>query len=134
MRTHTCNELHHSNIGETATLIGWVNSNRDHGGVAFIDLRDREGLTQCVFRPEDNAQAAELAKTLRSEDMIQVTGIVEERPTIDGVSTINTDMATGSIEISASELNIINKSEVLPFQLDKELSNEDISRNQHATS
>ena len=75
MRTHTCNELHHSNIGETATLIGWVNSNRDHGGVAFIDLRDREGLTQCVFRPEDNAQAAELAKTLRSEDMIQVTGM-----------------------------------------------------------
>ena len=126
MRTHTCNELHHSHIGETATLIGWVNSNRDHGGVAFIDLRDREGLTQCVFRPEDNAQAAELAKTLRSEDMIQVTGIVEERPTIDGVSTVNTDMATGSIEISASELNIINKSEVLPFQLDKELSNEDM--------
>lgn len=126
MRTHTCNQLHHSNIGETVTLIGWVNSNRDHGGVAFIDLRDREGITQVVFRPEENAEAATLAKSLRSEDMIQITGIVEERPEIDGVSTVNPDMATGSIEVSASELKIINKSEVLPFQLDKELSNEDL--------
>lgn len=126
MRTHTCNQLHHSNIGETVTLIGWVNSNRDHGGVAFIDLRDREGMTQCVFRPEENAQAAELAKSLRSEDMIQVTGLVEERPEIDGVSTVNPEMATGSIEVSASKLTIINKSSVLPFQLDKELSNEDL--------
>ncbi|MFK7908989.1 MAG: aspartate--tRNA ligase [Akkermansiaceae bacterium] len=126
MRTHNCNQLHHSNIGETVTLIGWVNSNRDHGGVSFIDLRDREGMTQCVFRPEENANAAELAKALRGEDMIQVTGKVEERPEIDGVSTINPDMATGSIEVSASELTVINKSEVLPFQLDKELSNEDL--------
>jgi len=126
MRTHTCNELHHSNIGETVTLIGWVNSNRDHGGVAFVDLRDREGITQVVFRPEENAQSAELAKTLRSEDMIQVTGLVEKRPEIDGKSTINADMATGSIEIAATKLTIINKSEVLPFQLDKELSNEDL--------
>ena len=126
MRTYHCNELHHANIGETVTLIGWVNSNRDHGGVAFIDLRDREGLTQCVFRPEKNAEVATLAKSLRGEDMIQVTGIVEERPEIEGVSTINPDMATGSIEVSASTLTIINKSEVLPFQLDKELSNEDL--------
>jgi aspartyl-tRNA synthetase len=126
MRTHHCNELHHSNIGETVTLIGWVNSNRDHGGVAFIDLRDREGMTQVVFRPEENAKAAELAKSLRSEDMIQVTGLVEERPEIDGKSTINPDMATGSVEVSATNLVIVNKSEVLPFQLDKELSNEDL--------
>jgi len=126
MRTHHCNELHHSNIGETVTLIGWVNSNRDHGGVAFIDLRDREGMTQVVFRPEENAKAAELAKTLRSEDMIQVTGLVEERPEVDGKTTINPDMKTGTIEISATNLTIVNKSEVLPFQLDKELSNEDL--------
>ena len=83
-------------------------------------------MTQCVFRPEENAEAAELAKSLRSEDMIQVIGKVEGRPEIDGVSTINKDMATGTIEVSATDLIIINKSEVLPFQLDKELSNEDL--------
>jgi len=126
MRTHTCNELHHTDIGKTVTLIGWVNSNRDHGGVAFIDLRDRGGLTQCVFRPEDNAQAAELAKTLRNEDVIQITGLVEERPEVDGKSTINTDIATGSIEVAASELTIVNKSDVLPFQIDKPINNEDL--------
>ena len=78
MRTHTCNELHHSNIGETATLIGWVNSNRDHGGVAFIDLRDREGMTQCVFRPEENSEAAELAKRCGSEATDRHPGIVAQ--------------------------------------------------------
>ena len=126
MRTHHCNELHHSDIGNTVTLIGWVNSNRDHGGVAFIDLRDREGITQCVFRPETNPQIAELAKTLRHEDVIQITGIVEERPEIEGKSTVNTEIATGSIEVSATKLTIVNKSEVLPFQLDKEINNEDL--------
>ncbi len=126
MRTHHCNQLRNDHIGETVTLIGWVNSNRDHGGVAFIDLRDREGLTQVVFRPEHDAEAAELAKSLRSEDVIQITGAVEERPEVDGKSTKNKDMPTGAIEVSASKLTIVNKSEVLPFQLDKELSNEDL--------
>lgn len=126
MRTHHCNELQHSDIGKTVTLIGWVNSNRDHGGVAFIDLRDREGLTQCVFRPETNAEIAELAKTLRHEDVIQITGVVEERPEVEGKSTVNAEIATGSIEVSASTLTIVNKSEVLPFQLDKDINNEDM--------
>ena len=126
MRTHHCNELNASNIGNTVTLIGWVNSNRDHGGVAFIDLRDREGLTQCVFRPETNSEVAELAKTLRHEDVIQITGVVEQRPEVEGKSTVNEEIATGSIEVSASSLTIVNKSEVLPFQLDKDINNEDM--------
>lgn len=126
MRTHHCNELHHTDIGKTVTLIGWVNSNRDHGGVTFIDLRDREGLTQCVFRPETNTDIAEQAKSLRSEDVIQITGIVEERPEVEGKSTINTELATGSIEVSATKLTLVNKSKVLPFQLDKEINNEDM--------
>jgi len=126
MRTHHCNELHHSDIGKTVTLIGWVNSNRDHGGVAFIDLRDREGITQIVFRPDKNAEIADLAKSLRSEDVIQITGEVEERPEIDGNSTINPDIATGAIEISVTDLKIINRSKVLPFPLDKPVNNEDL--------
>lgn len=122
MRTHHCNELRESYIGQTVTLIGWVNSARDHGGVIFIDLRDREGLTQCVFRPEDNPEVAKLSHSLREEDVVQVTGLVSKR--LDG--TANEKIGTGAIEIVAKELVIVNKADVLPFQLDKELSNEDI--------
>jgi aspartyl-tRNA synthetase len=122
MRSHHCNELQDSHIGETVTLIGWVNSARDHGGVIFIDLRDREGLTQCVFRPEEGAEVAKLSHTLREEDVVQVTGKVSKR--LEGAE--NAKMSTGAIEIVASELKIVNKADVLPFQLDKELSNEDL--------
>ncbi|MDE0835301.1 MAG: aspartate--tRNA ligase [Akkermansiaceae bacterium] len=122
MRTHHCNELQESHIGETVTLIGWVNSARDHGGVIFIDLRDREGLTQCVFRPEECAETAKLSHTLRDEDVVQVSGKVAKR--LEGAQ--NKKMATGAIEIVASGLKIVNKADVLPFQLDKELSNEDL--------
>ena len=80
MRTHHCNELRESHIGQTVTLIGWVNSARDHGGVIFIDLRDREGLTQCVFHPEENPEFAQLSHTLREEDVVQVTGLVCQAP------------------------------------------------------
>jgi len=122
MRSHHCNELRASHIGETVTLIGWVNSARDHGGVIFIDLRDREGLTQCVFHPEESAELAELAHHLRDEDVVQVTGKVAKRLT----GTENDKLGTGEIEIVATALNVVNKADVLPFQLDKELSNEDI--------
>jgi aspartyl-tRNA synthetase len=122
MRTHHCNELRETHIGETVTLIGWVNSARDHGGVIFIDLRDREGLTQCVFRPEEDAAVAELSHTLREEDVVRVTGKVARR--LEGAD--NDKMATGAVEIVASSLEIVNKADVLPFQLDKELSNEDL--------
>jgi aspartyl-tRNA synthetase len=122
MRTHHCNELRESHIGQTVTLIGWVNSARDHGGVIFIDLRDREGLTQCEFHPEENAELAKLSHTLREEDVVQVTGLVSKR--LEG--TVNDKIGTGAIEIAAKELTIVNKADVLPFQLDKELSNEDI--------
>ena len=122
MRTHHCNELRESHTGQAVTLIGWVNSARDHGGVIFIDLRDREGLTQCVFHPEENPEVAKLSHTLREEDVVQVTGVVSKRL----AGTENDRLATGAIEVSAGELHIVNKADVLPFQLDKELSNEDI--------
>ena len=126
MRTHHCNELRASNIGETVTLIGWVNSARDQGGVIFIDLRDREGVTQCVFRSEVSPEAAELSHKLRVEDVVQVTGKVEARLKTDSVDTTNDKLETGAIEIVTTKLEIVNKADVLPFQLDKELSNEDL--------
>lgn len=122
MRTHHCNQLRASDIDQTVSLIGWVNSARDHGGVIFIDLRDRQGFTQCVFRPEENADAAKLSHQLREEDVVRVTGKVAAR--LEG--TINEKINTGEIEIVATDLEIVNKAEVLPFQLDKELSNEDL--------
>jgi len=125
-RTHHCNELRKSDAGKTVTLVGWVNTKRDHHGVIFIDIRDREGVTQCVFRPDESGDAAELSHTLRAEDVIQVTGVIEERPEIEGQSTVNEAIDTGEIEMVATELKVLNKAEVLPFQLDKELSNEDL--------
>lgn len=126
MRTHHCNEIRPKHIEETVTLIGWVNTVRDQGGVIFIDLRDREGITQCVFRSEVSPEAAALSHKLRSEDVVQVTGKVEERLKTEEVDTKNDNLETGEVEVAAAELIIVNKSEVLPFQLDKELSNEDL--------
>ena len=126
MRTHHCNEIRSEHIGETVTLIGWVNSTRDHGGVIFIDMRDREGLTQVIFRPDDSQEAAKLSHSLRNEDVIQITGKVAARLKTEETDSTNAELATGEIEIVATNLTIVNKAEVLPFQLDKELSNEDL--------
>jgi aspartyl-tRNA synthetase len=126
MRTNHCNELRESHIGQTVTLIGWVNSARDQGGVIFIDLRDREGVTQCVFRHEASQEATDLSHKLRVEDVVQITGKVEARLKTDDVDTTNDKLETGAIEIVVSDLKIVNKADVLPFQLDKELSNEDL--------
>ncbi|MGY8689353.1 MAG: aspartate--tRNA ligase, partial [Verrucomicrobiales bacterium] len=121
-RTHHCNEIRKEHIGEVVTLSGWVHSTRDHGGVIFIDLRDREGLTQAVFRPEESEEAAKLSHTLRSEDVLKIEGLVSER--LEG--TINDKLETGDVEIVVKNVTVISRSEVLPFQLDKELSNEDL--------
>ena len=121
-RTHHCNSLRKSDIGRRVTLSGWVNVTRDHGGVIFIDLRDREGLTQVVFRPEENAELAKQAHTLRGEDVIQVSGTVAAR--LPG--TENPNLATGDIEIIPSELGILNRADPLPFPIDAEPQNEDL--------
>ena len=121
-RTTNCSSLRKENIGQTATLAGWVNSRRDHGGVTFIDLRDREGRTQVVFRPEEFAQASEQAHGLRAEDVLQITGVVAAR--LPG--TENGKLETGDIEIIASELKVLNKADVPPFPLDDPKVNEDL--------
>ena len=121
-RTNDCNSLRKSDIGRQITLAGWVNVTRDHGGVIFIDLRDREGLTQVVFRPEENAELAKQAHGLRGEDVIQVSGTVAARPP----GTENPNLATGDIEIIPSELLTLNRADPLPFPLDAEPQNEDL--------
>src|SRR5213594_2075434 len=121
-RTHSCNSLRKSDIGRQVTLAGWVNVTRDHGGVIFFDLRDREGLTQVVFRPEENAEVARQAHTLRSEDVIQVSGRVAAR--VPG--TENPKLATGDIEIIPNRLRILNRTDDLPFPIDAEIHNEDL--------
>ena len=121
-RTHDCNSLRKSDIGRQVALAGWVNVTRDHGGVIFIDLRDREGLTQIVFRPEENAELASQAHTLRSEDVIQVSGHVAAR--LPG--TENPNLPTGDIEIIPSELKILNRADDLPFPIDANPHNEDL--------
>ncbi len=121
-RTHHCNELRKSDIGSNAMLAGWVHVRRDHGGVIFIDLRDREGLTQIVFRPEENAELAAQAHHLRHEDVVQVEGKVAAR--IPG--TENPKLPTGDIELVPDQLTILNRADVLPFPIDTETPNEDL--------
>jgi len=121
-RTHHCNELRKADIGREVKLAGWVAVRRDHGGVIFIDLRDREGLTQVVFRPEENAEVAKQSHSLRTEDVIQVCGKVAPRL----AGTENPKLATGDIEVLPQSLTILNRAENLPFQIDAELSNEDL--------
>jgi aspartyl-tRNA synthetase len=121
-RDTDCNLLRKSDIGREATLAGWVHVSRDHGGVIFIDLRDREGITQVVFRPEENAQLAKEAHSLRSEDVIQVSGKVAAR--VPG--TENPKLATGDIEVIPNQLRILNRADDLPFPIDAEIHNEDL--------
>jgi len=121
-RTHHCNSLRKTDIGKQVTLAGWVHVSRDHGGVIFTDLRDREGLTQVVFRPEENAEVAKEARSLGSEDVIEVSGRVAAR--VPG--TENPKLATGDIEVIPNRLQILNRADTLPFPIDAEIHNEDL--------
>ncbi len=117
LRSHTCGELTASQAGQSVTLIGWVQSVRDHGGVRFADLRDRAGLTQLVFHP-DYPELHAAAHHLKDESVVQVTGVVKEREP----GTINPKMPTGGMEISVRELVVHNTCETLPFPLEEEKS------------
>jgi aspartyl-tRNA synthetase len=122
-RTHTCGALRARDIGNTVTLNGWVNGHRNLGGMLFVDLRDRYGISQVVFAPQHNEALLEQAKELRSEFVISITGTVRHRP--DGMS--NPDMPTGEIEIVADSYEILNRSEITPFEiLDDVDANEDL--------
>ncbi|MBK1717824.1 aspartate--tRNA ligase [Thiocystis violacea] len=113
MRTHYCGELNGSHEGQDVVLCGWVQRRRDHGGVIFIDLRDREGLVQVVFDP-DRAEVFQRAEQARGEYVLKITGRVRPRPE----GTLNPDLPTGAIEILGLDLEILNASETPPIQLD----------------
>ncbi len=122
-RTHSCGELRTEDIGTTVTLNGWVDVRRDLGGVIFIDLRDRYGKTQVVFNPQQNPEVHQLAKDLRTEFVISVSGLVELRPE----GTANPELATGEIDVMAKELQILCRAETPPFPIDDTVeANEDI--------
>ncbi len=114
LRTHTCNELTSSSIDQQITLSGWVSNRRDHGGIIFIDLRDRYGITQIVFDPNDDKTAWEEANTYRSEYVIQVIGKVRSRP--EGQN--NPNLTTGDIEVIITQTRLISRSKTPPFELD----------------
>lgn len=114
MRSHYCGDIRRDQIDETISLCGWVDRRRDHGGVIFIDLRDREGIVQVVFDP-DGGEFFELADKVRGEYVLQVTGRVRARD----AATVNSNMPTGEVEVFGTGLKILNASETPPFQLDE---------------
>src|SRR3989344_1928988 len=121
-RTHHCGELRKEHAGKKVKLAGWVDSRRDHGGLVFIDLRDREGATQVVFDPSSSPQAAELSHELRSEFVVQVEGEAALRPE----GTANAQLPTGAIEVRAANIMVLNRSAALPYPLDDTNVNEDL--------
>jgi aspartyl-tRNA synthetase len=119
MRTHYCGNVNQTLTGQEVAVAGWVHRRRDHGGVIFVDLRDREGLLQVVFDP-DRPEVFREAERLRNEFVIRVRGRVRERPS----GTVNPNLASGGVEVLAGTLEVLNRSEPLPFQLDEQVSEE----------
>ena len=115
-RTHGCGALRAADAGQTVTLMGWAFRRRDHGGLVFVDLRDREGLTQCVFDPKDAPEAHDKVEGVRAEFVLAVRGTVALRPP----GTENSKLPTGAVEVRVSEMKILNDSRPLPFQLEDE--------------
>lgn len=116
MRSHKCGELNTQHLGQTVALCGWVHRRRDHGGVIFIDLRDRAGLVQVVFDP-DAAESFAIAESVRSEYVLRIEGIVRDRPE----GTHNANMSTGQIEVLGKHIEVLNESETPPFPLESDI-------------
>ena len=123
-RTHTCGELREKNIGEKVVLNGWVNTRRDLGGVIFIDLRDRYGITQVVFEPHHSQESHNLAKELRTEYVISIEGTVEKR----SEETINSSLETGMVDIRTEKLQILNKAKTPPFLIQDNIGTNEETR------
>jgi aspartyl-tRNA synthetase len=127
MRSHSCGELTDKHIGDKVVLVGWTNKWRDHGGVVFIDLRDRSGLVQIVFSPEIDTEIHKAAHKIRNEFVIQVEGDVRERPE----GTINESLPTGRVEVVVKKLTVLNECKPLPFMVDDETDASETLRYRH---
>jgi len=114
-RTHYCGDLTKDDTGKEVVLMGWAHRRRDHGGLIFVDLRDREGIAQIVFDPDNSPESHHKAETVRNEYVIAVKGKVAPRPE----GTVNTNLKTGAVEILVSECKVLNRSKALPFTLDE---------------
>ncbi|MEA2651389.1 MAG: aspartyl-tRNA synthetase, partial [Chloroflexota bacterium] len=115
-RTHTCGELRAEHVGRRVTLAGWVHRRRDHGHLAFFDLRDRHGITQAVTNAEEAAEAHALAEPARNEWVVQVSGTVRHRPE----GTANAELGTGEIEVAVDRFTVLNPSKVPPFYINED--------------
>ncbi len=116
-RTHNCGELRVENVGEEVCLMGWVGKRRDHGGVIFVDLRDRHGITQVVFRPDLKAETHAIAESIRSEYVLAIRGRVEPRP--EGMANLN--LPTGAIDVECSALRLLNEADTPPFPIEPDI-------------
>ncbi|MFZ5755210.1 MAG: OB-fold nucleic acid binding domain-containing protein, partial [Bacillota bacterium] len=116
-RSHYCGHLNKTHIGQKVTLMGWVNKRRDHGGVIFIDLRDREGIVQVVFNPEIGVELFGKAESVRNEYVLAVVGNVVPRPE----GTVNPSLATGEIDVLVKDFRILNPAKTPPFYIADEV-------------
>ncbi len=122
---HTCGELRRADIGATVTLDGWVQHRRDHGGLIFVDLRDREGITQCTFDPDlSGIEVFHVAEEIRPEWPIEISGLVRERPQ----DTANPNMATGEVEVLVHAIKVINRSKTPPFSIENGIETSEDTR------
>jgi aspartyl-tRNA synthetase len=127
VRSHRCGELRRAQVGETVTVMGWVNARRDHGGLLFIDLRDRTGIVQLVFNPERAPRAHERAGEVRTEYVVAALGELIDRP----AETVNPNLPTGEVEVMVRELKVLNPTRPLPFPIDDETEVAETTRLRH---
>ncbi len=123
-RSHVCGELRPEHVGQAVTLAGWVHRRRDHGGLIFIDVRDRSGLAQCTFHPEDSGAAFAVAERVRPEWVVQLTGSVHPRPE----GTVNPNMPTGEVEVVVTGLTVLNEAVTPPFEIEAGIETDEVTR------
>ena len=123
-RSHVCGELRAEHVGTTVTLAGWVHRRRDHGGLIFIDVRDRSGLVQCTFHPEESGKAFVTAERVRPEWVVQFTGTVRPRPQ----GTVNPNMPTGDVEVVITDAVVLNEALTPPFEIEAGIETDEVTR------